>query len=99
MVAANLKLNNLTIMLDFNRSQVRSLQIPNPAERFAAFCCDTIETNGHDLEALKAALAKPAGTVKVVVAQTTKGHGCPRSPTTFSSGIANRRNRRSWSGC
>ena len=34
MVAVNLQLNNLTILLDSNQSQVRSLPIPNPAERF-----------------------------------------------------------------
>ncbi|MGA2684998.1 MAG: transketolase [Verrucomicrobiota bacterium] len=77
MIAANLKLNNLTVMLDFNQSQVRSLQIPNPADRFRAFCCDTLEVDGHDLEALKTALAKPAETVKAVVARTYKGCGCP----------------------
>jgi transketolase len=76
MIAANLQLNNLTVMLDFNRSQVRSLQIPNPADRFKAFCCDTIEVDGHDLPALKAALARPAETVKAVVARTVKGCGC-----------------------
>jgi transketolase len=77
MIAANLKLNNLTVMLDFNRSQVRSLQIPNPAQRFQAFGCDNLEVDGHDLEALKAALNRPAETVKTIVARTTKGCGCP----------------------
>jgi len=77
MIAANLKLHNLTVMLDFNHSQVRSLQIPNPADRFKAFCCDTLEVDGHDLEALKTALAQPAETVKAVVAHTVKGCGCP----------------------
>jgi transketolase len=77
MVAANLRLSNLAILYDHNRSQVRSLQIPNPAERLAAFGCDTVEVNGHDLEALKAALARPGETVKAVVAHTIKGCGCP----------------------
>jgi len=77
MVAGHLKLSNLTILYDANRSQIRSLPIPNPAARFAAFGCDTVEMDGHDLEALKAAVARPAATVKVVVAHTTKGHGCP----------------------
>ena len=77
MIAANLKLNNLTVMLDFNQSQVRSLQIPNPAERFQAFGCDTMDVDGHDLEALKAALIRPAETVKAIVARTIKGQGCP----------------------
>lgn len=77
MVASHLKLTNLSILLDHNKSQVRSLPIPNPAERFAAFGCDTIEVPGHDLEALKAALAKPVTSVRAVIADTTKGYGCP----------------------
>ncbi len=76
MVAAHLRLSNLTILLDFNRSQVRSLPIPNPEERLAAFGCDTIEVDGHDVAELKAALVKPARTVKAIVAHTVKGQGC-----------------------
>ena len=77
MVAANLGLNNLTILYDHNHSQIRSLPIPNPADRFKAFGCHTIEVPGHDLEAIKAALATPADRPKVIVGNTTKGHGCP----------------------
>jgi transketolase len=77
MIATQLRLTNLLILLDFNRSQLRSLQIPNPADRFKAFCCETQEVNGHDLAALQDALVKPAGTVKVIVAHTKKGYGCP----------------------
>ena len=77
MVAANLRLANLAILYDNNGSQRRSLPIPNPTERFKAFGCDTLEVDGHDLEALKAALAKPAATVKVVVGNAIKGCGCP----------------------
>jgi transketolase len=76
-VATHLQLTNLTVMLDHNRSQIRSLPIPNPAERFAAFGCDTIEADGHDLDALKAALTKPAANTRAVIAHTIKGHGCP----------------------
>jgi transketolase len=77
MVAVHQKLTNVTFLLDYNRSQVRSLPIPNLAERFAAFGCDTIEVDGHDLEALKAALARPSrGAPKAVIANTTKGYPC-----------------------
>lgn len=76
MVASNLKLANLTVLYDNNGSQGRCLPIPNPAERFASFGCDVIEVNGHDLEALKAALKQPANTVRVVVCNTVKGYGC-----------------------
>lgn len=76
MVGVNLGLTNLTVLLDFNRSQVRSLQIPNPAERFRAFGCDTREVDGHDVEAIRAALRdKPSG-VRAIVCRTTKGYGC-----------------------
>ena len=77
MVAANLQLSNLTILYDSNRSQIRSLHIPNPAERLAAFGCDTIEVDGHHLEAIKAALGRPADRPKAVVCNATKGYGCP----------------------
>lgn len=79
MVAVNQKLDNFTILYDANKSQVRSLPIPNPGDRFRAFCCDTIEVDGHDLAALKSGLAKPRepGKPRVIVAHTVKGHGCP----------------------
>jgi transketolase len=77
MVAGNLNLSNLTILYDSNCSQIRSLHIPNPTERLAAFGCDTIEVDGHDLAAIKAALARPSDRPKAVVGHTVKGHGCP----------------------
>jgi transketolase len=77
MVASHLQLNNLSVLFDYNQSQVRSLPIPNLAERVASFGFDTIEADGHDLEALKAALRKPSDKPKAVVAHTIKGRGCP----------------------
>jgi transketolase len=78
MVATNLKLDNLTVLYDHNHSQGRCLPIQNPAERFRAFGCDVVETDGHDLEALKQALATPPerDRVRVVVGDTVKGYGC-----------------------
>jgi transketolase len=77
MAAASLGLSNLRILFDFNMSQTRCLQITNPAERFRAFGCETIDVNGHDVEALVAALSRPADRPTVIVARTTKGYGCP----------------------
>ena len=77
MVASHRRLAALTVLFDDNGSQVRSLQIPNLAERVAAFGCDVVEVDGHDVDALRAALATPAPTVRAVVAHTTKGWGCP----------------------
>src|SRR6266850_113756 len=76
MIANNLSLSNLTILMDFNKSQVRSLPIDNPAERLRTFGCVVHEVNGHDVEELKQALSTKSSTVKAVVAHTIKGHGC-----------------------
>ena len=76
MVAVNLGLDNLTILLDFNKSQVRSLQIHNPAERLRAFGCEVFEVDGHDVAELRAALRAGNDGVKAVVGHTVKGYGC-----------------------
>ncbi|MEI6970047.1 MAG: transketolase [bacterium] len=76
MVAVDQKLHNLTILYDDNRSQVRCLQIPNPLERLAAFGCDAQEVDGHDVNAILAALRTPAKGVKAIVCRTEKGRGC-----------------------
>jgi transketolase len=66
------------VLYDHNHSQGRCLPIQNPAERFRAFGCHVIEADGHDLEALKRALATPIerDRVRVVVGDTVKGYGC-----------------------
>ncbi|MCL4531763.1 MAG: transketolase, partial [Actinobacteria bacterium] len=74
--AANLGLNNLTILYDDNRSHSRGLQIPNAAERFRAFGCDVAETPGHDVDAMRDAISARDGKPRVVVARTVKGFGC-----------------------
>jgi transketolase len=76
MVAANLKLSNLTIIYDDNKSHSRGLQIYNAAAKFRAFDCEVSEVNGHDVNALKEEIIKKANTVRVIVAETRKGYGC-----------------------
>lgn len=76
LVAANLKLNNLTVIYDNNMSHSRGLQIQNPVEKLTAFDCETLEIDGHDVEALKTAFDQKTDQVKAVVANTTKGYGC-----------------------
>jgi transketolase len=77
MIAVNLKLTNLTILVDFNNSQIRSLQIRNHAERLRAFGCEVFDVNGHDVDQLKKAMHAESNAVKAVVANTIKGYGCP----------------------
>lgn len=77
MVASHLKLDNLTILFDNNRSQERCLPIHDPVAKFRAFGCTPIEVNGHDLEEVKAALKQAVKGPKVIVGNTVKGYGCP----------------------
>lgn len=76
MVAVNLKLDNLTIIYDNNLSHLRGLQIYNPAERFEAFGCDVVITDGHDVKRLGEAIMNRVNKVRVIVANTIKGCGC-----------------------
>lgn len=76
MVATNLKLANLTIIYDDNKSHLRGLQIYNAASKFRAFDCEVSEVNGHDVFMIKEELIKKSSTVKVIVADTKKGYGC-----------------------
>ncbi len=78
MVAANLHLNNLTILFDYNGSQSRCLPITMPEEKFSSFGLKVMTMAGHDVAAIMKAIQFPVeGTPRVIVAQTTKGMGCP----------------------
>lgn len=77
MVAAHMKLNNLCILLDFNRSQTRCLPISEPEAKFAAFGCETISVDGHDLGTLYAAIDRgDTQKPRAIIAHTVKGKGC-----------------------
>lgn len=80
-MAARFKLNNLTVIVDYNNLQ--GLDITNEImpgtfeEKFKAFSCNAISVDGHNIEALLAALAQTGKTDKpdIIVARTHKGHG------------------------
>lgn len=76
MVAADQKLDNLTVIIDDNKSQGRCLAMPNPTERLAAFGCDVAAAPGHDIAALSEALERRPGKLNALVAQSQKGWGC-----------------------
>ncbi len=76
LVASNLVLPNMTVVYDDNRSHARGLQIINPAEKFHAFGCEVTEVDGHDLDALRAALQYCGERTHAIIAHTQKGYGC-----------------------
>lgn len=76
MVAAHQKLDNLTVLFDNNNSQVRCMPVSNPVAKFRSFDCDAVEVDGHDVDAIKAALGGARKGPRVVVCNTVKGYGC-----------------------
>ena len=81
--AANFGLNNLVAIVDHNHMQSmdyceRTLNSGPLAEKWRAFGWNVIELDGHDHDALRAALAvNDTGKPTVIVAHTVKGHRIP----------------------
>ena len=81
--AANFQLNNLVCIVDHNHMQSldyceRTLNSGALADKWRSFGWETIEVDGHDHDALRAALAvNDSGRPTVVVAHTVKGRGIP----------------------
>jgi len=76
MVAAHQGLDRLTILYDNNGSQIRCMPVTEPASKFASFGCDTIEVDGHDVDAIKTAIEAERSGPRAIVCNTVKGFGC-----------------------
>jgi len=82
MLAAQWKLDNLTVILDYNKYQGDGLSteivdlFTNARERFESFGFTAINVDGHDEEAIKKAFLAPSeGKPKIIIADTIKGKG------------------------
>lgn len=80
MLASSLKINNLTVIVDFNKLQAfgRTNDIVNQknlAKRWKAFGWDVHEVDGHDLNQLENAFLAACDNPKVIIAHTIKGKG------------------------
>jgi transketolase len=81
MFAAQHRLDNLTAIIDLNGQQALGytseiLDLSEMAERWRLFGWEAIEVDGHDCDAIEAALAAPReGRPRVLVARTTFGKG------------------------
>ncbi len=79
LLASHLKLGNLCVILDYNRSCDPTLPVPNPKTKWEAFGWSTSEINGHNLEEIQETMngldfsldSKP----KIIIANTIKGKG------------------------
>ena len=82
MSAAHYKLDNLTVIVDNNGLQIDGsndevMSLGDLAAKLRAFGFDLHELNGHDLDAIEAALSAPVATGKprAILAHTVKGKG------------------------
>jgi len=83
MFAAHFKLDNLTIIIDYNKLQSlysteKTMGLEPLVEKFEAFGLHCIEANGHDLKELNVVLNKASkikGKPTVIIAHTIKGKG------------------------
>lgn len=80
--ASHHKLNNLTIIIDYNKLQSlttveKTIRLEPLKEKFEAFGCNVYEINGHDHQELKIHLSKKNKTnsPKLILAHTVKGKG------------------------
>ena len=84
MSAAKHKLQNLTVVVDYNKLQSYGqtsevLDLEPLADKWRAFGFETVECDGHNVAALREHLKSPIGTEKptTVIAHTVKGKGIP----------------------
>ena len=82
MSAAHYKLDNLTVLIDNNGLQIDGsndevMSLGDLPAKIKAFGFDLYEVNGHDLDAVEAALAAPhtPGVPKCILGHTVKGKG------------------------
>ena len=76
LLAAHHQLSNLTCIVDYNHSTDRALGLGDLAAKFGAFGWAAATINGHDHEAIEAALlAHDPQKPTVIIAETIKGYG------------------------
>ena len=80
MIATHLKLDNLTVIVDYNK--IQSFGYTNEVinqepvvDKWKSFGWDVIEINGHDFNELIDAFNKEQTNSKVIIAHTVKGKG------------------------
>ena len=79
LLASHLKLGNLCVILDYNRSCDPTLPLPDPKKKWHSFGWDVKEVNGHNIPEIKKVMNSidfsPNSKPKMIVANTIKGKG------------------------
>jgi transketolase len=77
---AHQKLNNLTVIIDYNKIQALGntnevINLEPLAEKFRSFNLSPIEINGHNYDEIEQAFLQKTENPKVIIAHTIKGKG------------------------
>ena len=81
LIASKYKLDNLFIIVDYNKLQALSklqdaLPLNNLLKKFQSFNCNCVEVkNGHDFKSLEKAFKKKYEKPNVIIVNTIKGKG------------------------
>lgn len=76
LLASNHKLDNLYVILDYNRSNDRALKLDNLKDKFKAFGWVVNTVDGHNDYEIEIALSSYAQDIpKMIIANTIKGYG------------------------
>ncbi|CAB4757495.1 unannotated protein [freshwater metagenome] len=75
LVANHHKLDGFQVIVDFNHSGDRAIELGNLASKFTAFGCEVIEIEGHNSKIISEALVRKSHGVKAIIAKTIKGYG------------------------
>ena len=73
LIASHHKLNNLTCIVDKNKSTDRALKINNLSKKFESFGWKTIEINGHSQREIIKSLSIKSEKPIAIIANTIKG--------------------------
>ncbi len=76
LLASQYKLDNLTLIIDNNKSSKRSLLMEHFDEKFRSFGWDGAVVSGHDHDGIEYAFSLKHNRPMAIVANTIKGYGC-----------------------
>jgi len=76
LIANTYRLNNLTVLMDYNSSGERAIKMGDCVGKFSSFGWKSSSTDGHDIKLISQALNVDSDSPKFIQLNTIKGKGC-----------------------